>query len=459
VALSESHDVQVLAASLRDAKYLRRHLVALDQHIWRSPAHAAIWEQLSSAYKASGEVPGPAWWDERTAEIKDHEREPYADALRVLQSHEPDWAVLAGRSVVDTVSVVSLRDGIDEIDELLHGKAPDANAAIERMIELTYRVQSMRTGGDEDVNRDWYAGAQERMFAYDDLRGPQKPCFPWPWPTLGKWTRGGLPLGKFANFIGNTNSGKTKAGGGVGFCSLMRTRHPVVHVTTEDTVVETEAGYDAAYLRIDREALLSGQFDDGDPVAWMRKFREKKHELAGRLWVRALEPGSTVTHLRGLLVESRERFGDRPFLVILDMTDDLRSERRREAGHEDVSDVFTGLLGLTRDTRLAPFSLVGTHHAHRKSEGKMPGTGNVAGGYAAAQRPDLVVGLREVDPTEVSDLVPTGRRQALPQALELSLVKNRIGRHKNGRFRTACNLGTLEFLELVEKQDDGESEK
>jgi len=435
-ALDVEFEHDVLAECLRDKAFVRIAIPVLRRHDFSSRILGWVWSVIHSAYSKAGEIPSGRVFGARvSSEFEAEDDQEYAiEVLKGLWRRRVEAPRTALETIRDFVRQSVIRKAaegiVDGLDAGDLDKAEDA---------LKEGAGSSRAAGLMAEPEAWADGAEARLRVY--LGASRIARIPTPLPTINKITQGGLRAGSFGLVVANTNVGKSSFAVDLGYAALVHGESVVLHVTTEETLEECAARYDARFTGIERAKLLGGRLTAEDREIFLDKIRRRGATVGKRLVVHELSPGSDFGLVRMLAERVREQFPDDHITVVIDSPDHLKGAKR-ESYRLEVGDVYWRCKAMALDPTLGPLSVWATTQAPKAFEGKTLITSAVSENYDKIRVADFGVGMME---GEIDAEDPDDRRP-----IEFIVTKNRLGGIKKRRIYVRANLGTCQFDEVAD---------
>lgn len=434
--LDPDHENAILAACLVDSGVLVEALPVLRLHRFGTRERSLIWKSLEAHWVAKEELPSTVAWKAWLLKESrnDGERIETQKALDDLRALVPE----APRTSLGWVQQYVRGRIVEELATSLWGMADKGDVsgvpvAVEGAM-ATFSAASPALEAEEDF-ADGFVARLERYAGV--AVGEKAHRFPTPLRYLNDSLCGGLPCGPGGLMMVQATTGIGKSSF-VSACGGHVLEHDpvavVVHATTEESTVELLARYDAHFVGIDRERLLSSSLGDDEAVVALRTMETWAPTLRGRLRTCGFDIGAKVSQLLSLVERVRTEKPEAPILLIVDMLDHFDSGSKTEAKRHDLGAVYGKVLSATKNERLAPMAAIVTGHAAKEWEGKMPPRSGAAESYQKAQLAPVILSL--CDEGETED--PRVRKMAY------GLVKNRIG-SRTGTMTGCAELGRAKF--------------
>jgi replicative DNA helicase len=429
----------VLAACLKDKKYLSRAAAVLEEKHFSSGTFAWVWKVLAETFTKHRELAGPSLMFARMDRDWDEDKHDHVeDVLAALYDRKPASPKAALSEIRRFIKMAVARRTADGVlDSLDDGDMDEAEAALDAGSTEIRRASLISEPSS------WTAGAAARLARYESFAIPgTRRVFKTMSETINHRAipLGGLPAGKIGEILATTNVGKTSFLVGLGYNAANRSGAAVLHITSEDEAEEVEKRYDACITGIDRDKLGMGKLTTAEKTAFMEAFDAHAH-IEDRIFVQSLPKGHKVTMVGPLVEMVRERHPKLPILLCYDSPYHARGITvQRERRHE-LREVIEYVDNLTKDESLGlgPVGVWFTHHARKVDAGKVPTAESGAESYDIERTVDFAVGLRE------GDSLPTAKEKTM----ELWITKNRIGPLKKAVVYMKADLGTCRFREVA----------
>lgn len=421
----------VLAQALRDLDFARKAVPVLHTHSFSSDTFLWIWKVVREGVEKHRELPTPRIWAQRIkTDWKPAEQPHLLAALGQLHRRVVSAPRTSLDQIRDFIRLGALRRGFDEgLTKLEEG---DLAAAEEAVAAGLLDARSARVLQSPSSGLDW----SSRFDTYLPTAAVFR--FAPGMPVLRRCLNGGLPPGRLALVIAQTNVGKSTMAVDFGWSSLVADPSTVVaHVTTEETEQEAFSRYDARASGIERSILLSGSMSATEQGLFRARMGRAEPLLA-RLRVQEFAPGVSSTMLWSFVEEVRQEFPTQPILLVVDSPDHLGppSSAKAKDHRLQVAAVYWLLKALVKDDDLGPVAAWAVTWA-KIEKGKM--NANSASETAEKGRiADFMLGLSEGEDSGDEDW----------KEMVVDVLKNRVGRLKSFRFVAKANLGTCEFQEL-----------
>ena len=449
--MSAGYDVEfemdVLASSLKDSKFLSRAAPILRRHNFSSKSHAWVWTNLEHYWTEYRERVTPSIL---LAQIdhdfkKPEQVEHMQDVLKALYGRKVAAPKSALKFIGDYYKMAVMRETaskvLDGMDDRDLDKASEA---------LNQGAVDMRGAEGLRETTAWGDGVKGRLGRYKSAQTHAGPVFRTPFPSLNRVFNGGMKPGKMGIILGNTGVGKSCLAVDLGFNALVHDRAVVIHITTEEMLEEAEIRYDARFSEIARDKLEDGKLTDAEAEMLEARFKRSAKVMA-RLFIEQLPPGSKVTLIQPIVEQVREQFPDEPLLLIFDSPYHTTWKRQYEAYRHEIKAIFDYLASLITDPEYAPMAMWATDHARRQDAGRNPGAESGAESYDKNRTTGVVIGLREGE----ADINETEK------TIEVNVAKNRLGKIKRMIIYSKANTAICKFREVAydddQDDDDGDS--
>lgn len=450
---SETIDVEyerdLVATALKDLRFVKSALPVVKKHQFSDRALGWIWSVVAETVTRAGELPTARVFSERLdRDYKDEESAAYVmEVLLSLNRRKVAAPRTALERVRDFVRMVSIRGGLEGgVDGLDRGDLTQAEEAIKKGIQAAREVSLMSEpvswGESVDVRLGEYTATEEKV--RDRVKTPL--------PTLNRFLNGGLRPGSMGLLVANTNVGKSSFAVDIGYTALAYSGAVVVHIVTEETLTEGLARYDARLTGIDRGDLLSGRMTPAQEKIY-KETHARKREMTKRLFIHELPPKTEIGQVKMLVELAREKFPDRPLLIVVDSPDHLTPGGRMENFRLGQSDVHWTIKAMVKAEELSPCMAWVTTQAPKAFEGKTLTTGAASETYDKSRITDVMLGVMESN--------EGGPATGDFQRVEFILVKNRLGGVKKAKIWADGHMGTCRFEELESTSlpggDDGKA--
>lgn len=434
MAFDSEFERDVLAQCLREHTFLKSALAVLQAHDFSTKTLAWIWRVLAETHLASRELPTPAVWSARIerAYKKEEDREYVLEVLLALRRRRPTAPRSALEEIRRFAKLAAMRRGAAEIlDGIDDGDVERAEQALAQAASETRGTSSLTEA--HPWEESWQARLGEYTADEDD-----RPRIRTPVPTLTHHLNGGLPPGAFGLIAALTNVGKSTFAVDCGYNALVHSGAVVCHFPTEETLREAVARYDARFTGFTRDVLLGGKLTKAEQRQFADRFERVMGGRKSRLFVHELAPLTNVLHCRPVIDRARELHPDLPLVIVFDSLDHLEPPKKEENHRIGQSKVYWFAKTLASVTpELGNCSVWATTQVPQKYVGKPANAQAVSETQDKSRVADAMVVLEDGEDSGDSE-----RR-----AMELVLVKNRLGRVKRWRYYLDANLGTCEFDE------------
>lgn len=428
------HDV--LAAAMQQREFLRAALPVLERHHFSSRALAWVWGVLQRTYQEHREVATARVY--RATMERDYpdeeEREYMVDVLLQLKRRKVTAPRSALEQIRNFVRMVAIReaasgalDGLDR-DDLDAAEAAIAGGA-----------EAGRKAGMLAEPTSWAKDAHVRLAAYKEAKTKGVVGVRTALPTLDRLINGRMGHGKLGLIIATTNVGKSTFAVASGYAPLVHSGAVISHTVTEETTEEAAARYDARLTGIPRNRLLGGKLTTEDETRYTEAFARRGKDL-DRVYLQELPPGARVGEIRAMAERARSQHPERPLVLVVDTSDNLRSGLPVKDKRNDASEVAWALKGISLDPDLAPCCVWAVVHAPAAFEGRRLSSKAVSESYDKARAADLMIGL--VEGEEESE-------EGKDKLVEVQVVKNRLGAVKHYTIHARGDMGCCVFTEIV----------
>jgi len=196
--------------------------------------------------------------------------------------------------------------------------------------------KALQAGSERDIGTTYQENFENRM--KEEVYNP----VPTPWPEINKITKGGPGGGKVCVIAASTGVGKSHTLVDIG-AYLSMDGYNVVHITLEDSKIETEKRYDA---RISGICL--------DNLSQNKDFVEKQiHEkVTGKLIVKSYPAGTaSVLTLRNYYNNLVLR-DMKPDVMVVDYAELLKSSDHSDTKRFNVEAIFKDLVALAQELNI-----------------------------------------------------------------------------------------------------------
>jgi hypothetical protein len=438
-------EADVLAACLKDKKFVRKALPVLRVREFSNRWNSWIWKMLLACYNTYSDIPSIATWEFYLQhEWRNDDDRNYARAtLRGLWERPPQSSVAALGALRKYVTVAYIRKvGGESLHKVEQG---DINGAIETFLgSSAWRRQI----DEEEESLSHAAGLPERLKRWTTPDAtPRVPTFSY---TVNKWLRGGLKTRRAHNvgqFFANTNVGKTAMMTDTAYNGLMSRPDIIVcHGTTEESKQEVADRHDARFVHISREHMSDGTVPNRDIRAVLEKYAATP-EVMERLFIKEFQQGTPITFFQNWIEEKREDFPDHIILGILDMPEHFTGQEY-DKEYQRIASVYWTLKAMAMDPALEPFGMWVAGHAKADAAKKKVMVAEDQGGaYAKSQIVDVQIGLRVTD-----HKAPNPDHKVV----EARITKNRLGPARNESVMLDADFDRCIFVELA-LDNQGES--
>lgn len=444
MSIDVEFEQDVLAACMSDLAFIRAALPVLRAHDFSSKTHAWIWQQIADVYGASHELPTAAVFSARIDRSyrRDEDREYVARVLVKLHRRRPSAPRAALEEIRRFARMAALRraaggmiDGLDADD------VERAEAALFQGATDTKATSIL------EEPHGWEESWAERLAEYI-VPEDDRITYRTPLPTLNRITGGGLRPGTLGLLVALTNVGKSTMACDLGYNALVHSNAAVVHFTTEETHREATARYDARFTGFPRDHLLSGRLTMDERRRFGERFERVMGDRKSRLVVHELPPHGPVTAMRPVVERLREDYSDAPLLFVCDSPEHLTPGVKMENYRLAQSSVFWTLKSLTLDATLQPLAGWSTGQVPQRYVGKRLNVQAVSETQDKSRVVDLMIGLEESE---------DDRADGRTRAIDVVLLKSRLGRIKRYRIYTDVDTGTCEYREReahAEEEDE-----
>jgi len=424
----------VLAATLREPKFVRRALPVLRRHAFSNAYHAFLWDSVKKSYTEHHELPSMASLlagIDRRFKSGD-ECETAEDVLLALRKRRVNGALASLDEIKRVVRMSALRRALgDAFKQMDLGEIDETEAA------MAAGVEEARGALQMEEPTSWATSHEERLASYLDRASA--PRIKTPMATLNERWRGGIPLSQLMILLGSTHAGKSTIAAAFGLCALVN-GCAVAHITTEEPRHEAEARYDAGFTRIERNKLLAGDLAEGEREMFLARFKHRGKEFGTRLRVLECPPGSSVSYVQSFAEELRIDHPDVSLVVIVDSADHMRPVRKAENFRLETSSVYYTLRAVALDLVLAPHTIITTCNAPRNFEGRALKTWATGESYDKAKVCSTMLGIEPQD-------FPADDEGRKP--IEFVVLKDRINGALFTRVATEVNYGICDIREMT----------
>lgn len=382
-------ECDVLAACLKDKKYLREAFRVLDRRHFAIHEHGWFWQIIRDSWKKNREIPAISVFRNRViTENRDEEsRLRYYNLIVKLFKREPESPNTSLDELTMFVRTAKLQIAIEE--SVRHQEKAEWESAWNPLRELLRDDISRKSYKVSRWIEEWGERQKERKH-----RREHPECYktiPTGFRELDKRIGGGIQEGELWCVLAATNRGKSMLSMNIAFNAISR-GFGVIYFSTEMTEKKVAQRFDSRFSQFEYNKFKTFDFTDDDLEKLNKIVKKNKKKYKGLLRIISTPLLNCDIEMIYSAIDDMSNEMKRLDMIIIDSGDHIQQRGWHEKNYLAETANYWALKSLAEEKELI---VISTTQTKVEFENKLATTGAAGGAYAKAQIADGIVSINE----------------------------------------------------------------